>query len=105
MPGCLLTPLRSSWNCRLLEVGGRSRAPTAPGSVSGGLGDPVLCVSLIWGRNQLRVPTQLPGSLQVLQSEDAPLGAAATHPPERPLQVVATVSTVPWGMAIFASLM
>ena len=72
MPGCLPTPLRSSWNCGLLEGGGRSRALTAPGPVSGGLGGPVLCVSLIWGRNQLRVPTKLPRSLQVLQPEGTP---------------------------------
>lgn len=82
MPHCLLTPLRSSWHCGLLEGGGRSRAPTAPGPVSGGLGGPVLCVCLTWGRNQLRVPTQLPGSLQVLQTEGSPLGCSS-HPPSR----------------------
>lgn len=82
MPGCLPTPLRSSRNCRLLEGGGRSRTTTAPGPVSGGLGGPVLCVSLIWGRNQLRVPTKLPGSLQVLQPEGTFLWSCS-HPLSR----------------------
>lgn len=82
MAGSLPTPLRSSWNHGLLEGGGRSRAPTAPGPVSGGLGGPVLCVSLIWGRNQLRVPTQLPRSLQVLLPEGTPLWCNS-HPLSR----------------------